>query len=76
LGTYYAGGGTGSQVTGTLAGGQGGGGTGFAAPIAGSTMMDGTTATGGGGGGGRDNTIDGVYRAGNGGSGIVILRWV
>ena len=73
--TYYAGGGSGNQLSGTLAGGLGGGGTGFAAGVTGTTAMDGTANTGGGGGGARDNTISGVWRAGNGGSGIVIIRY-
>ena len=73
--TYYAGGGSGNQLSGTLAGGLGGGGTGFAAGVTGTTAMDGTANTGGGGGGARDNTISGVFRAGNGGSGIVIIRY-
>ena len=54
--------------------GNGGGGTGLIANNT-STAIDGIPNTGGGGGGGRDGLIDGTYRAGNGGSGIVIIRY-
>jgi len=37
--------------------------------------IDGVANTGGGGGGGKDNNIAGTQRAGNGGSGVVILRY-
>ena len=77
-GRYFAGGGGGGmqgpsapgQTTTGHAGGEGGGGKGFNYSVAGS----GTTNTGGGGGGGgsENNTI---YVAGNGGSGIVIIRY-
>ncbi|MFA5023488.1 MAG: fibrinogen-like YCDxxxxGGGW domain-containing protein [Patescibacteria group bacterium] len=73
--TYYGGGGSGCQASSNLTGGQGGGGTGFAAGVSGNTSIDGVSNTGGGGGGGRDNTISGTWRAGNGGSGIVIIRY-
>jgi hypothetical protein len=64
-------------------GGLGGGGRGFgnwAFPVAGLTAGEnGETNTGGGGGGVRDNYNgpSGAYtRAGNGGSGIVIIRYL
>ena len=70
---YYAGGGSGSQPTSNVAGGLGGGGTGN---VPGSVVnIDGTSNTGGGGGGGRDGYISGTLRAGNGGSGVVIVRY-
>ena len=72
--TFRGGGGSGSQPTSNLAGGNGGGGTGLIANNT-STAIDGIPNTGGGGGGGRDGLIDGTYRAGNGGSGIVIIRY-
>ncbi len=70
-GTTYAGGGSGSQITTNLAGGTGGGGTGFTHGVARTSAIDGVANTGGGGGGGRDNAPS----AGNGGSGIVIIRY-
>ena len=71
-GVYWiAGGGGGGEVNGSVVGsaGQGGGGTGnFNGP-----GSSGTTNTGGGGGGG---SYDGSYKAGgNGGSGVVIIRY-
>ena len=72
---YYAGGG-GGGVEGTVcrpssgAGGQGGGGRG--SPCRGSAPLDGTASTGGGGGGAENQSTHG----GNGGSGIVILRYL
>jgi hypothetical protein len=74
--TYYAGGGSGCQVTSNLSGGLGGGGTGYYAGVTGNTDIDAVANTGGGGGGGRDNLVSGVSRAGNGGSGIVIIRYL
>ena len=77
--SYYAGGGGGMQQTGstlyaggTGSGGSGGGGAGAALT---SAQADGVANTGGGGGGTQDSTVGGVYRAGNGGSGIVIVRY-
>ena len=72
---YYAGGGSGSQVSAKLAGGLGGGGYG---QIAGTTTadVDGVAGTGGGGGGARDGVVGGVNRAGNGGSGVVVVRYL
>lgn len=77
--TYYAGGGGGGANNGynsglLIPGGKGGGGNGLS-PGGTSTSIDGAANTGGGGGGGADNTIGGTTRAGNGGSGIVILRY-
>lgn len=71
--TYYAGGGGGSTGGTATPGGLGGGGSGL--NTSGSIAADGTSNTGGGGGGTRDTTIGGVYRAGNGGSGVVIVRY-
>jgi hypothetical protein len=78
--TAYAGGGGGmSQVdTSVIPGGVGGGGGGGGGPSSTtltSSQVDGVANTGGGGGGTQDSTISGVYRAGNGGSGIVIIRY-
>ena len=71
-----AGGGGGShQTSGTVAGGSGGGGTGYGPSATATTDADGDTNTGGGGGGTSDNTIGGVYRAGNGGSGVAIFAY-
>jgi hypothetical protein len=58
-----------------LPGGSGGGGTGYGSSATATTDADGDTNTGGGGGGTSDNVINGTARAGNGGSGIVILRY-
>jgi hypothetical protein len=71
--TSYAGGGGGARNDpGTLAsGGTGGGGAGGSAATAGSP---GTINTGGGGGGG-ENTSTPVNLGGNGGSGIVVIRY-
>ena len=74
--TTYAGGGAGSALSSnTLPGGSGGGGTGYGYQATATTDADGDTNTGGGGGGTSDNVINGTARAGNGGSGIVILRY-
>lgn len=71
-----AGGGGGShQTSGTVAGGSGGGGTGYGPSATATTDADGDANTGGGGGGTSDNTIGGVYRAGNGGSGVAIFAY-
>jgi len=45
------------------------------APTATTYLADGEPHSGGGGGGGADNIIEGSARAGNGGSGIVIVRY-
>ena len=58
--TYYAGGGAGRGAS-VRNGGQGGGGN---------SQASGGTNTGGGGGGGQDNT-----NSGDGGSGIVVIRY-
>jgi hypothetical protein len=77
-GTYwFAGGGGGSRDNVIAAGGNGGGGRGGTVITAGSNnAQDGVANTGGGGGGGDIGT-DGYppTRAGNGGSGIVIVRY-
>ena len=67
--TYYAGGGGGGRRSGSPhgAGGNGGGGNG------GSNGEDGSSNTGGGGGGGAGNT---AKIGGDGGSGIVIIRYL
>jgi hypothetical protein len=68
-GRWFAGGGTGgSNGPGVLSGGIGGGGTGGNPIVSG---LPGTTNTGGGGGGSGSNPVSG----GNGGPGIVILRY-
>jgi hypothetical protein len=67
-GRYLAGGGGGTQPSGTAAGGLGGGGDG--GPNAGTPGKAGVTNTGGGGGG-TDNSGAGT----GGGSGIVIIRY-
>ncbi len=79
---YYAGGGGGGANNGypatlKILGGLGGGGIGLSpsAPTATTYLADGETHSGGGGGGGADNLINGTVRAGNGGSGIVIVRY-
>jgi hypothetical protein len=76
---YYAGGGAGvNQGTSTLYGPSlGGGGRGGGGPATSltSAQVDGQTNTGGGGGGTQDGVISGTTRAGNGGSGIVIIRY-
>ena len=77
--TYYGGGGAGvMQGTSTLygpslgGGGRGGGGSGATLT---SAQVDGVINTGGGGGGTQDGVVAGTTRAGNGGSGIVIIRY-
>ena len=85
---YYAGGGGGCADGDTTSanissGGQGGGGRGVgnkgASFIGGTTGEDGNANTGGGGGGVRDrydtNNSNAYTRAGNGGSGIIIIRY-
>lgn len=80
-GTYYfAGGGSasrGSSTGGMQPGGYGGGGWGYdSSGYDSSKPLDGLPNTGGGGGGGNDITISGTWRAGNGGSGVVIVRYL
>jgi len=74
--TYYAGGGGGgssqSQPSGA-AGGLGGGGTGGGGGNGSNNGDSGTTNSGGGGGGGK-RSLEPRY-AGNGGSGVVIIRY-
>jgi hypothetical protein len=79
---WYAGGGGGSAGTGNLGadtkgtGGNGGGGDGLFHNSGGAVAAvatNGTTNTGGGGGGSSEA---GIYRGGNGGSGIVIVRYL
>jgi hypothetical protein len=72
------GGGSGSQPSSTLSGGDGGGGSGIrdGATVA-ASLIDGQANTGGGGGGTRDNPVTGLrQRAGSGGSGVVIIRYL
>ena len=77
---YYAGGGGGSgdqrnpRGSGGGTGGNGGGGNGANA-TSGSTPQNGTSATGGGGGGAAGQNYAGAYTSGNGGSGVVIIRY-
>jgi hypothetical protein len=69
---FYAGGGSGGRDnSATVPGGQGGGGTG--GQNSGTMATAGTTNTGGGGGGGATSPD---YEGANGGSGVVILRWL
>jgi hypothetical protein len=72
---YYAGGGGGSTYnnTNTSTGGSGGGGAGGTS----STLNGaaGVANTGGGGGGAYNNDAGAVYTGGQGGSGIVIIRY-
>lgn len=77
---WFAGGGGGTPgnnaaATKIAAGGIGGGGRGIPPSHATPTVADAVANTGGGGGGGADNTISGTARAGNGGSGIVLVRY-
>jgi hypothetical protein len=79
---FFAGGGggcsSGGSGTPAVAGGNGGGGRGFANNGTelggGTTGGDGTVNTGGGGGGVRDGAP--YTRAGNGGSGIILIRYL
>ena len=70
----YAGGGSGCYDS-QLAGGTGGGGAGYPGGAVSASVVDGIANSGGGGGGTRDATVSGTWRAGNGGSGIVIVRY-
>lgn len=72
-GTLYAGGGGGggTPFTGSGSGGAGGGANGNSGYLSGN---DAQANTGGGGGGGSTDAFNGI-RGGNGGSGIVIIRW-
>lgn len=78
--TYYAGGGGGGtrqsgQAT-AGAGGLGGGGSGIATSTYVSATQNGNTNTGGGaGGGGYVTSVGAVQVGGNGGSGIVIIKY-
>ena len=67
-GRYFAGGGSGSQPSGTVAGGLGGGGDGGPSPA---TPGKAGVANTGGGGGGTNDSGNGT----DGGSGIVIIRY-
>jgi hypothetical protein len=69
----YAGGGGGALYGTASAGGAGGGGTGANYSV--SAATDGTVNLGGGGGGGGNDSSGGRNRSGNGGSGIVIVRY-
>ena len=71
ISTYYAGGGGGGKFGALSAGGLGGGGAGGAASPA-TQAVAGTVNSGGGGGGGGDNAVVGK----DGGSGVVILRFL
>lgn len=85
--TLYAGGGGGASQTSNISGflppgvgGVGGGGTGSNGERFGSPPASyGTSNTGGGGGGGlrfqNNSIVDVKQKGGNGGSGIVIVRW-
>ena len=69
----YAGGGGGGSQSGTKgSGGTGGGGDGGDAPAPACAAQNGTVNTGGGGGGQGDYTVS---CSGNGGSGIVVIRY-
>lgn len=75
---YYAGGGGAgnSDSVGSCAGGLGGGGAGGSYWTAGANGVDGTGGGGGGGGTGNDDsTTTRSTPAGNGGSGVVIVRY-
>lgn len=77
-GTYwFAGGGGGSRDNVIAAGGNGGGGRGGTVITAGPNNAEDGLANTGGGGGGGDIGTDGYppTRAGNGGSGIIIVRY-
>ena len=74
---YYAGGGGGNYAAGGSTpglGGYGGGGNGSSGNTAGPYSTSGTANTGGGGGGGSGQTAS-KFVGGNGGSGIVIVRY-
>lgn len=77
-GTYYFGGGGDAANTQTtlLTGSYGGGGIGtYPGYSATAAQVDGMANTGGGGAGNPDNYLGGVWRAGKGGSGVVIVRY-
>ena len=72
---YYAGGGGGCVNSGTAGtGGLGGGGNGTGT-LSGGAAPSGTTNTGGGGGGGGGTGTSPATIGGNGGSGIIIVRY-
>ena len=82
--TYYGGGGGASThangasgVCGYNApGGQGGGGNGSNGHCSGGSFQNGAANTGGGGGGGHSNTFGlNYYSSGNGGSGVVYIKY-
>ena len=70
---YYSGGGSGGGGASPGTGGVGGGGPGGIGPAGNGTS--GTTNTGGGGGGGGTWPVNNSIRGGNGGSGIVVIRY-
>ncbi len=70
----YGSGGGGSVITGV--GGLGGEGAGNGNSSAGASGTDGLANQGGGGGAGGRGDLDSVTKGGNGGSGIVVLRYV
>lgn len=72
--TWYAGGGGGSMAQGGLTYGSGGLGGGGNSTAGVQSTRHGTPNTGGGGGGAFNNVSTDAY-GGNGGSGIVIIRW-
>jgi hypothetical protein len=72
---FYGSGGSGSQVSGFRVSATAGGGTGRTEGSISAADIDGVNGTGGGGGGGRDNNVSGTTRAGNGGTGVIILRY-
>lgn len=77
LNTYIVGGGGGGGKTGgtlgEVQGGLGGGGRGGITDTL--SALPGSVNTGGGGGGGFDATNNYPYRGGNGGSGVLVIRW-
>jgi hypothetical protein len=73
---YYGGGGGGGAYTGTGGdGGLGGGGAGGSPSQENISANSGIPGTGGGGGGQGSGNVNNLGRAGNGGSGIVIVRY-
>ena len=73
---YYAGGGGGGATTNGAVGGLGGGGAGASGTLGANTKaVSGTPNTGGGGGGAAQNSYSDQL-AGNGGSGVIIVRYL
>ena len=70
-GNFYAGGGGGGGESSGGSGGNGGGGAGASGNGSGSAGTNNT----GGGGGGATSTFSGPFSGGNGGTGVVILRY-